>query len=98
MILNFIFKISSRPPVVKKKLRGLVEEPKVHESPPARLLHWKNEKRHATRGPTNLLRKDGGGMAGGKPSLSGPSKSLPLAALDGEGFQDEIADYRAGDA
>jgi len=43
----------------------------------------------ATRGSTNLLRKDGGGMAGGKPSLSGASKSLSIPALDGEGFQDE---------
>jgi len=89
MILNFIFKISSRTIIVKKILRGFAEEPKAPDSPPARFLHWKTEKWHRPRSSKNLLRKDGGGMVGGKPSLSAASKSLSIPPLDGEGSQDE---------
>jgi hypothetical protein len=98
MILNFIFKISSGIPVVKKIFRRPAEKPRAHEYPPPWPFSGENKKWHRRRDPTNITREDEGGMAGRKPALNGTSKPPYVPAFNAYGFQGEIPDYRAGDA
>jgi hypothetical protein len=97
MILNFIFKISSKTAVVKKIFRRPAEEPKAHEYPLPWPFSGENKKWHCMRNPTSITREDEGGMAARKLGLSGTSKPPYVPAFDGYGFQKEPADYRASD-